>query len=110
MKTILLPLLATLAGLLRRRAVLHLEILALRQQLAMVVHKDRKLRFRRRERLFWIWLYRIWPGCLEALAVFKADTLVRWHRQGFRLFWTWKSSRRRGGRPSIAARQGNAKQ
>ena len=102
MKTILLPLLATLAGLLRNRAVLHLEILALRQQLAMVTRKDRKLRFRRRERLFWVWLYRIWPGCLETLAVFKADTLVRWHRQGFRLFWTWKSSRRRGGRPSIS--------
>ena len=102
MKTILLPLLVTLAGLLRSRAVLHLEILALRQQLAMVTRKDRKLRFRRRERLFWVWLYRIWPGCLETLAVFKADTLVRWHRQGFRLFWTWKSSRRRGGRPSIS--------
>jgi hypothetical protein len=53
MKTILLPLLATLSGLLRNRAVLHLEILALRQQLAMVTHKDRKrLRFRLYERLF----------------------------------------------------------
>jgi hypothetical protein len=78
-----------------------LEILALRQQLAMLARKDRKLRLRRRERLFWIRLYRIWPGSLETLAVFKADTLVRWHRPGFRLFWTWKSSRRRGGRPSI---------
>ena len=67
MKTILLPLLATLAGLLRNRAVLHLEILALRQQLAMVTHKDRKQRFRRRERLFWIWLCRIWPGRLKTL-------------------------------------------
>ena len=102
MKTILFPLLATLSILLRSRAVLHLEILALRQQLAMVTHKDRKLRFRRRERLFRVWFYRFWPGCLETLAVFKADTLVRWHRQGFRLFWTWKSSRRRGGRPSIS--------
>jgi hypothetical protein len=102
MKTILLPLLATLAGLLRSRAVLHLEILALRQQLAMVTRKNRKPYLRRRERLFWIWLYRIWPGCLETLAVLKADTLVRWHRRGFRLFWTWKSSRRRGGRPAIS--------
>ena len=75
MKTTLRPLFATLAGLLRSRAVLHLEILALRQQLAMVTHKDRKLRFRHRERLFWIWLYRIWPGCLETLVIFKADTL-----------------------------------
>ena len=102
MKTILFPLLATLSSLLRSRAVLHLEILALRQQLAMVTHTDRKLRFRRRERLFWIWLYRIWPGCLETLAVFKADTLVRWHRQGFRLYWTWKCRRARGGRPPVS--------
>ena len=101
MKTILLPLLATLAGLLRRRAVIHLEILALRQQLAMVVHKDRKLRFRRRERLFRVWFYRFWPGCLETLAVFKAETLVRWYRRGFRLYWTWKSRRARGGRPPV---------
>ena len=103
MKTILLPLLATLSGLLRNRAVLHLEILALRQQLAMVTHKDRKqLHFLRRERLFWIWLYRIWPGCLETLAVFKADTLVRWHQRGFRFYWKWKSRRNRGGRPPVS--------
>ena len=53
MKTVLLPVLATAAGLLLGRALLHLEILALRQQLAMVTARDRKrLRFRRRERLF----------------------------------------------------------
>ena len=78
MKTLLLPLLTTAAGLLRNRALLHLEILALRQQLAMIAERDcKRLRFRRRERLFWVWLYRLWPGCLETLAVFKADTLVR---------------------------------
>ena len=91
MKTTIFPLFATLAGLLRSRTVLQLEILAFRQQLAMVTQKSRKLRFRRRERIFLIWLYRIWPGCLETLAIFKADTLVRWHRRRFRLYWTWKS-------------------
>jgi hypothetical protein len=66
MKTILLPSLATLASLLRSRAVLHLEILALRQQVAMVTARDRKrLRFRRPEHLFWVWLYHLWPGCLD---------------------------------------------
>ncbi len=104
MKTILRPLLATLAGLFRSRAVLHMEILALRQQLAMVTERDgKRLRFRRRERLFWVWLYRIWPGCLQTLHVFKADTLVRWHRKGFRLYWTRKSRRQWGGRPPIDA-------
>jgi len=55
MKTILRPLLATLAGIFRSRALLQLEILALRQQLAMITARDRKrLRFLRRERLFWV--------------------------------------------------------
>jgi len=103
MKTILFPLFATLAGLLRSRTVLHLEILALRQQLAMMKHVGpKRVRFRRRERVFWVWLYRLWPGCLETLEVFKPDTLVRWHRKGFRLYWTLKSRRRRGGRPPIS--------
>ena len=77
MKTILIPLLATLAGLLRSRAILHLEILALRQQLAMVTAREHKrFRFRLTERLFWVWFYRLWPGCLKTLAIFKADTLM----------------------------------
>ena len=103
MKTILLPSLATVVGLLRSRAVLHLEILALRQQLAMVTAGEpRRPRIRRREGIFWVWFYRLWPGCLETLRVFKADLLVRWHRQGFRLYWTWKSRPRRPGRPALA--------
>ena len=102
MKTILVPLFTTLADLLRSRVSLHLEMLALRQQLAMVASRDNKrLRFRPSERIFWVWLYRLWPSCLQTLAIFKPDTLVRWHRKGFRLYWTWKSCRYRGGRPAI---------
>jgi len=102
MKTILAPLLTTLADPLRNRVSLHLEMLALRQQLAMVASRDNKrLRFRPNERIFWVWLYRLWPSCLQTLAIFKPDTLVRWHRKGFRLYWTWKSCRYRGGRPAI---------
>ena len=103
MKTVLAPLLFTLAGLLRSRALLHLEILSLRQQVAMVNARDyKRLRSRCLERLFWVWLYRIWPGCLATLVVFRPDTLLRWHQRGFRLYWTWKSRRpRRTGRPAI---------
>jgi len=101
MRTILLPMLTTVVGLLRSWAVLHLEILALRQQLATVTARESKRRrLRRAERIFWVRLYRLWPGCLDTVRLFKPDTLVRWHRQGFRLYWTWKS-RRRGGRPSV---------
>ena len=63
MITLLKPLLDTIIGMLRSRApLLHLEILALRQQLAMNTDRDRKqMRFHRRERLFWVLLYRCWP-------------------------------------------------
>ena len=68
----------------------------------MVAHRDQKrMCFRRRERLFWVLLYRYWPDCLQTLQVFKPDTLVRWHRKGFRFYWRWKTIRGRGGRPSI---------
>ncbi len=88
MKTILLPLLLTLSGLVRSRTRLHLENLALRQQLAMITHRDsRRFRFRRRERLFWVWFYRLWPDCLHTLRIFSPDTLLGWHRKGFRLYW-----------------------
>jgi hypothetical protein len=103
MRTIALPVLCTLLGLFQSRALLHLEILALRQQLAMVNQTPRKrLRFHWGQRLFWVWLYRLWPGCLQTLRIFKTDTLVRWHRKGFRLYWTWKSRYRQGGRPPIS--------
>jgi putative transposase len=76
----------------------------MRQQLAMVADGDRKrLSFRPSERIFWVWLYRLWPTCLQTLMIFKPDTLVRWHRKGFRLYWTWKSRRCRSGRPTIDA-------
>ncbi len=92
MKTTLIPLLSTLAGLFQSRARLHLEVLALRQQLAMVTHRDqRRILVRQRERLFWVWLYRLWPGCVDTLKIFKPDTLVSWQRRGFRLYWTWRS-------------------
>ena len=107
MRTIALPVLSTLLGLLRSRAFLHLEILALRQQLAMVNQTPRKrLRFHWGQRLFWVWLYRLWPGCLQTLQVFKPDTLVRWHRKGFRLYWTWKSHYRTGEPPGPTALPG----
>jgi hypothetical protein len=45
---------------------------------------------------------RLFPSLLEAAVVFKPETLVRWHRSGFRLYWRWKS-RRRVGRPAVPA-------
>jgi len=47
-----------------------------------------------------VWLYRLFPTVSDAAVIFKLETLVRWHRRGFRLFWRWKS-RRPAGRPTL---------
>ena len=52
------------------------------------------------DRLVFVGLYRLAPGIVDALAIVRPETVVRWHRAGFRSFWRWKS-RRRGGRPSV---------
>jgi hypothetical protein len=54
------------------------------------------------DRIFWVWLSKLWPGWQAALLIVKPDTMVRWHRQGFKLYWTWKSGKgRNGGRPKV---------
>jgi hypothetical protein len=78
-----------------------LENLALRQQLAVMKRQCPRPRLRRADRLFWVWLSRIWPHCREALLVVRPETVVGWHRQGCRLFWTWISRRKRSGRPTL---------
>src|SRR4030095_5811744 len=51
------------------------------------------------DRLLWVWLSRVWSDWRPAIVLMQPDTVVAWHRRGFRLFWIWKS-RRGPGRPS----------
>ena len=92
-------LLSWLAGRFPSRAELELEVIALRHQLAVL---RRQLPGRTRlftlDRLLWIWLYRVWPRCLNIMLLVKPATVVRWHRQGFQLYWRWRS---KSGRPSV---------
>ena len=90
---------AVLARRFRSRAVLELENLALRHQLH-VLRRQRPGRPRlfKIDRSLWVWLYRLWPRCLDTMVLVKPATVVQWHRQGFRLFWRWRS---RSGRPSV---------
>jgi transposase InsO family protein len=99
--SVLISLLAMLRGLMRSRAVLHLEILALRHQL-QVLHRSqpRRRRLANADRCLWAWLSGAWAGWRTAVVIVKPETVIAWHRQGFRLFWTWKS-RRRTGRPPV---------
>src|SRR5208283_328860 len=90
---------AAIARRFRSRAVLELENLALRHQLH-VLRRQRPGRPRlfTIDRLLWVWLYRLWPRSLDTMVLVKPATVVQWHRQGFRLFWRWRS---RSGRPSV---------
>jgi transposase InsO family protein len=88
--------------LLQSRATLAAENLALRQQVAVLQRSANRPRLRRRDRIFWVCLSRLWRGWRLSLLIVQPETVLRWHRQGFRLYWRWKS-RSRGGRPKLEA-------
>ena len=100
MLSLLLLLPKTIAAIFRNRQTLVLENLALRQQLAVLQRSVKRPQFTNADRYFWILLYRFWDGWDKVNALMQADTVGRWHRQGFRKYWTWKS-RCRPGRPKI---------
>ncbi|HEY7310280.1 MAG TPA: integrase core domain-containing protein [Gemmataceae bacterium] len=83
------------------RSQLVLENLALRQQLAVLCRQRPRPPLRRRDRLFWVGLSKLYSGWRSALLLVQPDTVVRWHRQGFRLWWRWKSRTTRVGRPPL---------
>ena len=86
-------------GLFRSRASLRAEILTLRHQLNVLRRQSpQRLTFTSIDRLVFAGLYRLAPGVLAALKVVRPETVIRWHRAGFRTYWRWKS-RPRGGRP-----------
>src|SRR5258708_29779768 len=85
-----------LIGLFRPRAVLQAEILVLRHQLNVLRRKSpKRLAFGNVDRLVFTALYRVAPGVLDALKILKPQTLIRWHRAGFRTYWRWQSRGRR---------------
>jgi len=88
---------------LRNPVDLAAENLALRQQLAVLREKAKRPRVRNRDRIFWAILSRLWTDWRSALLIVQPDTVVRWHRQGFRLFWRWKSRKGKVGRPPTEA-------
>ena len=85
----------------RCRADLALEVLALRQQVAVFKRKRPRPALHGLDRLFWTILRQVWPRWSDVLVIVKPETVVRWHRAGFRLFWKWKS-RPSGGRPKVS--------
>src|SRR3984893_11450499 len=87
----------------KSKSRLEAENAVLRLQLAILRRKVRgRVQLTNGDRLFLIYLYGWFPSVLKAITIIRPETLVRWHRAGFRRYWRWKS-RSRGGRPQIDA-------
>jgi putative transposase len=86
---VLISLLLTLRTLVRSRVALHVEVLALRHQLQVLQRsRPRRLRLMKADRWLWAWLSEAWPSWRTALVIVKPETVLAWHRQGLRLWWT----------------------
>ena len=90
---------AWLRSFIRSRHDLGLEIVALRQQLIVLKRRTKRAHLRRSDRLFWVLLRRAWPLWASPLLIVNPDTVVRWHRKGFRLYWRFRSRSKLVGRP-----------
>jgi putative transposase len=92
-----------LRSLIGSRLELQLENLALRHQIGVLQRSARKpLRLRSKDRFFWVCLSRIWRDWRSTLVIVRPETVVAWHRKGFRLFWTWKVRSGQPGRPVVS--------
>ena len=99
---VLILLRSVLASLFKSRARLETEILVLRQQINVLRRKAPKRPcLTNLDRLAFLWLYRLCPAAIDALTIIRPETVLRWHRCGFRAYWRWLS-RSGGGRPRIS--------
>ena len=90
------------ANLFRSRRQLEVENLFLRHQLTVALrHAPRRLRLHGSDRAVLVWLTRLWPSLIGLARVVQPDTILRWHRSGFRAYWRWKS-RGQPGRPRVS--------
>ena len=85
----------------KSRSRLEAENLFLRHQLNVAMRRaPPRLQLRGSDRAFLVWMIRLWPSLIDTVQLVQPETVLRWHRAGFRAFWRWKS-RKRAGRPKI---------
>ena len=94
-------LVAFVHSLMRTRTELAAENLALRQQLAALHRQSKRPRLKKRDRIFWVWFSRLFRNWRAVLVIVQPATVIRWHQQGFKLYWRWKSRAKKPGRPQI---------
>ena len=90
---------AAASGAFKSRATLQLENLALRHQLGVLRRAVKRPKLTSADRLLWTWLCEVWSDWRSALVIVKPETVIGWHRKGFRLFWRWKVRHGHPGRP-----------
>ncbi|HEX4594281.1 MAG TPA: hypothetical protein VH157_08395, partial [Bryobacteraceae bacterium] len=86
----------------KSRATLQLENLALRHQVGVLRRSVKRPRLSSADRLLWTWLCEVWSDWRSALVIVQPQTVIAWHRKGFRLFWSWKVRHGRSGRPPVS--------
>src|SRR5262249_31602674 len=86
----------------KSRTALQVENIALRHQLAVLRRSVKRPRLSSADRLLWAWLCEAWSDWRSFLVVVKPETVIGWHRKGFRLFWTWTVRRGQPGRPPVS--------
>ena len=103
MTDLLKLILGVLASLFRSRARLEAENLVLRQQINVLRRRmPKRPDLNNTDRVLFVWLYRWFPSVLGAVAIVRPETVIRWHRAGFRAYWRWRSHNRVG-RPKVSA-------
>ena len=93
--------LPTFISALRSHRALALENLALRHQLEVLKRNTKRLHIKNRDRLFWTILARIWSDWRKQLLFVRPETVIRWHKAGFRRYWRWKSRPKWPGRRAV---------
>src|SRR5260370_35408976 len=93
---------AALQGGFKSRAALQLENLALRHQLGVLRRSVKRPKLTSADRLLWGWLSESWSDWRSALVIVRPETVIGWHRKGFRLLWTWKVRHGQSGRPPVS--------
>src|SRR5215472_11155530 len=86
----------------KSRTAFQVENLALRHQLAVLSRSVKRPKLTSADRLLWAWLCEAWSNWQSSLLIVKPETVIGWHRKGFRLFWTWKIRRGQPGRPPVS--------
>ena len=102
MKALLSSFLFMLRSCFRTRASLQMEILAFRHQLAVLQRRTTtRASLRTADRWLWVIFSRVWAQWRTALVIVQPETVIGWHRKGFRWYWSWKSRAGKSGRPCV---------